>query len=326
MKNRIFAILIISIFLTACQNSDNSLHTPKNTFVSDDLIHCNYPVTEPNVYTSAYVINDFSKIYKAPEQNSSVIGELNYGRKIELIAKVNDYYSVSYENTFAFVKCSDVNFELPYEDVYLFSELSPIGKAFVNDVPIISQFPDFPTGCEAVSTVMALNFFGEEITVGEFIDNYLPTSNVFYIKNGELHGPDPNQIYVGDPRSESSFGCMSTPIFEALSNYFEDSSRVKLYKDIPLEKLCAKYIDHGTPVLVWVTIAMIPSYPSTEWKTDADTSFTWPANEHCMLMVGYDSSFYYMNDCYKGKMIAYPKEKTEIRYKELGCQAVVIEK
>lgn len=35
---------------------------------------------------------------------------------------------------------------------------------------------------------------------------------------------------------------------------------------------------------------------------------------------------FYMNDCYKGKVIAYPKEKTEIRFKELGGQAIVIEK
>ena len=90
--------------------------------------------------------------------------------------------------------------------------------------------------------------------------------------------------------------------------------------------MCAKYIDNGIPVLVWVTIAMVPTFERMKWETEDKGTFTWLANEHCMLMVGYDENYYYMNDCYKGKCIAYPKEKTEKRYAEFGCQAVVIEK
>ena len=40
-------------------------------------------------------------------------------------------------------------------------------------VPYIDQSVNYPTGCESVSTVMLLQYLGYEITVDEFIENYL---------------------------------------------------------------------------------------------------------------------------------------------------------
>ncbi|MBR4881283.1 MAG: C39 family peptidase, partial [Clostridia bacterium] len=41
------------------------------------------------------------------------------------------------------------------------------------DVTYINQLDDYPNGCEAVSTVMALSYLGIDISVDDFIDRYL---------------------------------------------------------------------------------------------------------------------------------------------------------
>ena len=45
-------------------------------------------------------------------------------------------------------------------------------------VPYISQEGSFPNGCESVSAVMLLRYYGFDITPDEFIDSYLPCEPV----------------------------------------------------------------------------------------------------------------------------------------------------
>ena len=71
-------------------------------------------------------------------------------------------------------------------------------------VPFIAQNPDFPTGCEAVSAVMALRYYGECVTVDDFVDNFLSCSDAFYTMNGVSYGPDPHQFFIGDPRTKTA--------------------------------------------------------------------------------------------------------------------------
>ena len=42
------------------------------------------------------------------------------------------------------------------------------------DAPFIDQREKYPTGCESVTAVMALQYAGVDVTVEEFIDGYLP--------------------------------------------------------------------------------------------------------------------------------------------------------
>lgn len=45
------------------------------------------------------------------------------------------------------------------------------------DAPFIDQRDKYPTGCESVTAVMALQYAGVEVSVEEFIDGYLPQGN-----------------------------------------------------------------------------------------------------------------------------------------------------
>lgn len=201
---------------------------------------------------------------------------------------------------------------------------SSSNAVIIKNVPVISQFPDYPTGCESVSAVMALQFSGENITVDEFISKHLPMSRDFYIDSDKKYGPSPYEYFVGNPKTSASYGCMSPVIEKAVTDYLGNSSRVETSKELSLEQLCKKYIDNNTPVLIWATINMLETNPVNSWYLSNGTRFTWPGNEHCLLLIGYSSEYYYFNDPYAGAMVKYEKQKVEDRFAELGKQSLVI--
>jgi len=214
--------------------------------------------------------------------------------------------------------------EEPEEEYAYEDEAEPTSQTVLIEVPVIPQNPDYPTGCESVSTVMALRYAGEEVSIDTFIDEYLPKSRDFYIDGGLTYGPSPYEYFIGHPTSDSSFGCMATVIEAALCAYYGNADGIIRNEGLSLEQLCSQYIDQGTPVILWATIAMLEVAPVTSWYLDDGSLFTWPGNEHCMLLVGYDSEQYYFNDPYAGMLVAYPKELAEARYEALGSQSVVI--
>ncbi|MBE6778174.1 MAG: hypothetical protein E7541_02170 [Ruminococcaceae bacterium] len=205
------------------------------------------------------------------------------------------------------------------------SDATPLGAKKVLDVPILSQFPEYPSGCESVSTVMALRYAGESTSVANFIDNYLPMDDKFYTKDGKWCGPSPYETFVGNPRGTNAYGCMSSVIKKALTAYFGTPGRVKDTGGTTLKELCREYVAKGTPVLTWVTIGMLEIVPTGSWYLSDGTRYTWPGNEHCMVLVGYDETHYYFNDPYRGKLVKYPHWLAEDRYAKIGYQSLVIQ-
>lgn len=194
------------------------------------------------------------------------------------------------------------------------------------DAPILTQRPDYPSGCESVSAVMLLQYWGENITVDGFIDNHLPKSSYYYNKNGRLYGPSPYEYFIGDPRTEQSYGCMAPTIQRAINHYYGNTDHTRNETGMSLPELCETYIAKDQPVLVWVTIGMVETYPGQQWYFEDGTLFSWPVNEHCMMLVGYDATHYYFNDPYTGKLKKYPHWICEDRYTALGEQAIVVVK
>ena len=203
--------------------------------------------------------------------------------------------------------------------------ISQLGSHLI-DAPILAQMPEYPSGCESVSAVMMLQYWGQNITVGQFIDNYLPKSNHFYTENGCYYGPDPYEFFIGDPRTTQAYGCMAPVRERAINDYYGGNSPLQNVTGLTLPQLCKEYIANDQPVLVWVSIGMIEIYDSAQWYLDDGTLYTWPANEHCMMLVGYDDTYYYLNDPYTGKVKKYAHWICEDRYQTMGKQALVIVK
>lgn len=103
---------------------------------------------------------------------------------------------------------------------------------------------------------------------------------------------------------------------------------------LKLVDLTANYIDKGEPVILWATMDMAPSRLGTSWIIDyVDENFhlrlgdffTWNGNEHCLVLVGYDSTRYFFNDPYKNHgLIRYDKGLVESRFLEQRSQSVVV--
>ncbi len=197
------------------------------------------------------------------------------------------------------------------------------GKVLI-DAPLLHQFPKYPTGCEVVSAVMALQYVGEKITVENFIDNCMERSSKFYWQDGRYYGPSPYEYFLGDPRSENSYGCMAPVIKKALIHYFSSDERVVDTTGTDLPTLCKSYIDEGIPIIVWASIGMVKITDGPSWTLPDGTKYTWPSNEHSLLLVGYDANKYYFNDPYTGKLVSYARSVVEDRYERLGKQSLVV--
>lgn len=193
---------------------------------------------------------------------------------------------------------------------------------FVNVQPL-SQYPDYPAGCESVTAVMALRHAGVSIEVKEFVEEHLHCDAAFYEQDGLLYGPDPYTVFVGDPRSGGSFGCMAPVIEEALLSVGGDVA-VTNTTGVTLSALCYRYIDNGVPVMLWATMEMRPVSSGKTWFLSDGRQFTWPAGEHCLLLVGYSDTEYIFNDPRHGAVVAYDKRSVEVAYASLGKQSLVV--
>lgn len=198
------------------------------------------------------------------------------------------------------------------------------------DVPFIDQRPGFPTGCESVSAVMVLRYWGLDISVEEWVDGYLPLANAPYVdENGLYVGGDPREAFLGDPRSEEGWGCYAPVISLALERLFADRGSGFSVKDLSgenLETLCGDWVARGIPVLVWATIGMeTPQATATFAIEDTGESFSWIYPMHCLVLVGQNEKEYAFNDPLSGKSVFYPKEAVEQAYEGLGRQALAIQ-
>ncbi|MGN0479304.1 MAG: C39 family peptidase [Hominenteromicrobium sp.] len=197
----------------------------------------------------------------------------------------------------------------------------------IPNVPYISQREKYETGCESVSAVMVLNYYGYEITVDEFIDSDLPLGQAPYVDaDGHWFGCDPWESFPGDPRTAGGWGCYSTVIESAMNRCLGDSGRhAERLSDVPLDTLCATYIDRNQPVLIWATMEMELPTESITWTVpETGRRITWIYPMHCLVLIGYDADTYIFNDPWSGADIAYDKESVQIAYDALYRQAVVL--
>ena len=197
-------------------------------------------------------------------------------------------------------------------------------KNLLEDIPVIAQNPEFPTGCESVSAVIAMRYAGSQLTVGEFVDQYLEKSSDFYTKDGVRYGPDPYTHFIGSPRSQNAFGCMAPVIENAMNRYYQGTKAVVNATGTELSDLCSRYIDRGIPCLVWVSIGMVEPYYTSSWTLPNGETYRWLANEHCMVLAGYDADHYYFSDPYRGALVKYSRQLSNERYTAFGKQALAI--
>lgn len=202
---------------------------------------------------------------------------------------------------------------------------TPEKRVWLSEVPFISQVGTYPTGCESVSAVMACQYAGISITPNTFIDNYLPRASFTY-KNGKLVGYHPNDVFMGNPYTNNGFGCYAPCIEKAINKFLPDSCTMVNTTGKSLSSLCRTYIDKGIPVVMWATMYMMEPGKGSIWVLkDTGKTFQWISHEHCLVLTGYDSQYYYFNDPLDGQ-VKYKKNLVETRYQQMGSQSLVVYK
>lgn len=221
------------------------------------------------------------------------------------------------EKTLEFMSYEDA---MRYNKVDQFQENFYSDKKEILDVKRIAQNPDYPNGCESVSAVMLLNYYGFSITVQEFIDNYLPKEEV-YEKNGIRYGPNPALFYAGNPLSEvRGWGCFAPVIEESLK-------KVVKYSNYVIENTTGRNINYlikSLPVVIWVGMDYEIVSDVYEWFDINETKvYTYPKNAHAVLLIGYDHDNFYINDPLKPEEVVKVKRKIlEDSYDSMGRQSV----
>lgn len=179
----------------------------------------------------------------------------------------------------------------------------------------LNQNPELPTGCEITSLTSVLNYYGYNVDKTTMADNYLKKGyGSFY------------EMFLGNPRESTSFGCMAQPIADAANKYFTvnniemkaDNISGTDFEDI-LEIVAKK-----EPVIIWNTINMKLAYESQTIMLNGQ-EYTWIAPEHCVVITGYDfnNSIVYIMDPMAGN-VERDLETFKQRYESMHSQAVYI--
>lgn len=195
-------------------------------------------------------------------------------------------------------------------------------KSPVLEVPALSQ-TDWPTGCESVSAVMALNWAGADLTVEDFVYGFLPMDELWMDAAGQLCGPSPADTFIGDPAGRG-YGCFAPVLARTMSRAAPAGYRALDLTGSPLSELACAYLRHNIPVVIWATMEMRPVEAGTQWLLPGGEVFTWPSGEHCLLLVGETAEGYLLNDPRAGETVCYDKELVRRRYESLGSQAVAL--
>lgn len=195
------------------------------------------------------------------------------------------------------------------------------------EAPYIDQSVKYPTGCESVSAVMLLRYLGYDIEVETFVNQFLDKKDFAY-RDGVLYGPNPYQYFVGSPYDENAMGCYAPVIVRALKRVVGKEYQVLNETGKTVRELVHTYIKNDMPVILWACINMREPVTGPSWKLfENGETFTWISNEHCMLLVGYDDSNYYVNDPYENQGVtAYNKTILEERHQAQHMQAVGIKR
>ena len=202
------------------------------------------------------------------------------------------------------------------------------------DIDVIIQ-DELESGCEIYAAVMLLHHYNYNVDEFTLTQDYLPVSPTYFGYDGNYYGPDMNSAFAGEP--VLGYGAYAPVLERTINDYLADQETTYsavVEKGITLDNLCNKYIDAEDPVMVWITTDMELSEDYVTWTVDfADENavtepgddFSWPINQHCVLLTGFDSENFYFADSLEGTITCYDREQCEKVFEAIGSQAVALQ-
>ena len=182
------------------------------------------------------------------------------------------------------------------------------------DAAEIYQYPELPSGCEAVALTIALDCLGYKLEKTDIADKYMEYGDSFVY------------TYCGDPYREFGAGIYPPGLVTTAQNFINDTG-AKIYPvdttGLTIDELYS-FIDAGYPVVVWTTVYM--NYPYFDGGESYNGIFyPWYDLEHCVCMYGYDKEYdeVMISDPQRGKISVSATEFSKI-YDEIGRFSMVL--
>lgn len=189
------------------------------------------------------------------------------------------------------------------------------------DVPLLNQmdYPILYNGCEVTSLTMILQYNNVDVSKND-VAAWLPSVPIIY-ENG-LRG-NPNDAFVGDITGyDSGFSVYHGPIAVLAAN-FVSSDRIKDITGSPFEAVIDA-LNQGYPVWTITSTSYAPVADMEVWQTPTgEVSISY--SEHSVVVVGYDDTFFYVNDPYGKKNQPVEKNAFIATWEQFGSQAIYIE-
>lgn len=188
------------------------------------------------------------------------------------------------------------------------------------DVPIISQYPELPTGCEITSLTILLNYLGYNIDKTTLAKNYLD-----YTYSTSITFSD---AFIGNPFNNDGYGCFAPVIEKAAKKYLtsiNSNYNVQNKTGTELENLLVE-VANQHPIIVWTSMSLVDIHNKLVWTLSDGTKVYWPENEHVVVISGYnlENQTITVIDPMKGKG-DYPLNRFQKIYNDMGKQAISIQ-
>ncbi|MFJ6414488.1 C39 family peptidase [Terribacillus saccharophilus] len=192
------------------------------------------------------------------------------------------------------------------------------------DVPLLSQFPELPRGCEVTSLAMLLQYYGYNTDKLKLAQEIFKDETKYQEINGKVHFGNPNTGYVGNmyTYNEKGYGVYNGPIEELAKRYA--STKVINLTGRNFEEVILQ-VSNGRPV--WVitntTFKELPEAYFETWHTKkGEIKITM--KEHSVVVTGYDNKFVYFNDPITGKKGKATIKDFTAAWIQMGKQAITI--
>lgn len=215
-------------------------------------------------------------------------------------------------------------YSLPKQFISTVSSQINTNKIESYEIPNITplcQFPELPTGCEITSTAMLLNWYGINVTKIQLADAVVKYPVPVNNSNGILVGENPNKGFIGNPYDNHSYGMYNKAVEELADRFSSNNSlNVSGYNlDYLLSIVASK-----RPVVAWVTINFQEPHISSQWSTSSGEQIKWLAYEHAVLIIGFNTNTVIIFDPLTGKRCEIDKHLFELRYNQMGMQALTM--
>lgn len=280
---------------------------------------CKIKVLKEAPKNKTYYMRSTYNVRELPTQNSPVLTKVKQNSAVELLVDYGDSLKVRTND-------GTVGFILAGKEV-----LSSVKPVLISGVPYINQLNiGLPTGCEAVSATMVMQYYGYKVNPEQMVAA-TPTGKGKYQKDGVWYAANPFEEFVGDPHKklkDGSYGCFAKPITTAMNTFA--GGRAKNISGCKESDLY-RYVAAGKPVVVWGVARGNPVTNGVTWNyvdkngVPIGGSYKELVHEHCFVLIGYDDTYVYLNDPVAGKCVTQKKSAFSQNWNKLFKQAIIIE-